>query len=128
MKRFILSLAVIISCFITVEASQPSMRCVTQVMQQQTMQSKKGTHAMLKVDGECGMCKVKIEKAALGVKGVKTAFWDMKKHVLHLDYDAKTANVAAISKAIAAVGYDTEKDTATDAAYKKLPGCCKYRK
>ena len=31
----------------------------------------------MEVDGKCDMCKVRIEKAALGVKGVKYALWDM---------------------------------------------------
>jgi mercuric ion binding protein len=32
----------------------------------------------------------------------------------------------AIHTAIAASGYDTEKVAGSEAAYKDLPGCCKY--
>ena len=41
------------------------------------------------VDGVCEMCKKRIEKAAIGVKGVKYAVWDMQSHELSLIYDER---------------------------------------
>jgi periplasmic mercuric ion binding protein len=78
-----------------------------------------------KVYGNCGMCERRIEKAAK-VEGVSKADWDEETKMLTVVYDpAKTSN-AKIQKAVAAVGHDTEKETAKEDVYKKLPGCCKY--
>lgn len=85
-------------------------------------------HAMLSVEGSCDMCKARIEKAALGVKGVSSAVWDTKTKELHLNFDASVTSLSAISKAVAQVGHDTENDTADSKVYDALPGCCKYRK
>ena len=74
------------------------------------------------------MCKARIEKSALSVFGVSTATWDAKDKMLHLNFDAAKTSLSAISKAIAKVGHDTEKDKADSKVYEALPGCCKYRK
>lgn len=84
-------------------------------------------HAMLGVKGKCEQCKDRIEKAAKSVDGVSMAMWDQEKQELHLNFDPAKTNVEAISKAIAVVGHDTDKDKATQAAYDALPSCCKYR-
>lgn len=85
-------------------------------------------HAMLKVEGSCEMCKERIEKAATGVNGVSSATWDAKDKVVHLNFDPNKTDLNKISKAIAKVGHDTEKDKADNKVYDALPGCCKYRK
>lgn len=84
--------------------------------------------ATLKVKGNCESCKSRIEKAALSVKGVKSASWEQKTGVLRLDFDSKTTSVAAVSKAVAKVGHDTEFDKADVKSYSSLPGCCKYKR
>lgn len=84
-------------------------------------------HVMLKVQGNCDMCKVRIEKAATGVKGVSSAMWDSKKKELHLNYDSAKTTLETISKAIAKAGHDTEKHKADNKVYDALPNCCKYR-
>ncbi|MFB5946361.1 efflux RND transporter periplasmic adaptor subunit [Albibacterium profundi] len=84
------------------------------------------THDMLKVSGNCEMCKSRIEKAAKGVKGVISANWDVDAKVIHLDFDSKATSKEKISKAIASVGHDTELDKASKAAYDDLPSCCLY--
>lgn len=84
-------------------------------------------HAMLKVEGRCDMCKKRIETAALSVEGVSSAIWDKKTKELHLNFDEKKTSIEAISKAIAKVGHDTEKDKTDKKTYNALPGCCKYR-
>ena len=93
-----------------------------------TTQKGKYTHAMFKVKGNCETCKARIEKAALGVKGVESAMWDAKTGVLHLNFDPKLTSEKAVSKAVAAVGHDTQFDKASDKVYNALPGCCKYRR
>lgn len=81
--------------------------------------------AKVKVNGKCGMCKAKIEKAAKGVKGVKSASWDQKTKVLTLDYNEKLTDVKTIETAIAKIGYDAGDVKADAEARAKLPACCK---
>lgn len=124
MKKIILffSVATLLSINSAVAASGSTNAAVT------TTQKSTSQHAMLKVKGNCESCKDRIEKAALAVKGVKTASWDQKTGMLHLDLDSKTTSVAAVSKAIAKVGHDTQFDKADAKAYNALPGCCKYKR
>ena len=83
--------------------------------------------AVISVQGACEMCKMKIENTAKSVEGVKIAEWDLITKVLNIEFDPGKTSTGAISKAIAAVGYDTEMDRASDDVYNALPGCCKYR-
>ena len=79
----------------------------------------------IKVSGECGMCKSKIEKAAKSA-GASYAVWDVDQKLLTVKYSSKSTNTAKIEKAVATVGYDTEHEKATEEAYNGLHGCCKY--
>jgi Cu(I)/Ag(I) efflux system membrane fusion protein len=81
----------------------------------------------LAVQGACEMCKMKIESTAKAIDGVKSAEWSLSAKILNVEYDPNKTSRSAISKAIAAVGYDTEMDRASDLVYNALPGCCKYR-
>lgn len=83
--------------------------------------------ATLAVQGSCGMCKTKIEKAVNAVEGVTAADWDAEAKKLTFSYDAAKTSPEAISKAVVAIGYDTELDKASDESYAALPGCCQYR-
>ena len=85
------------------------------------------TEGKLTVQGVCGMCKARIEKAALGVSGVAKAEWELETKVLALQFDSGKTNLDAISKAVAKVGHDTDRDGADDKVYAALPDCCKYR-
>jgi len=79
------------------------------------------------VNGKCEMCKMRIEKAALGVSGVKYAQWDIASHELSLILDERKTNNMEIKSAIAAVGHDSKELKATKAAYDAVHPCCKYR-
>lgn len=79
------------------------------------------------VDGKCEMCKMRIEKAALDVSGVKYATWDVASHQLSLVMDERKTNSMKIKSAIAAVGHDTRELKATQEAYDAVHPCCKYR-
>jgi hypothetical protein len=81
----------------------------------------------IKVLGNCGMCKDRIEKAAK-TEGAATAVWDLKTKMLAVTFDPSKTNVDAISKKIASVGHDTEKYKAEDKVYDSLPGCCHYER
>jgi mercuric ion binding protein len=86
--------------------------------------SQKTRTESIKVAGECGTCKKKIEKAAREA-GATYAAWDMHTKMLKLSYNAGT-DVATIQQRIADAGYDTPKFKATDAAYNSLDKCCQY--
>ncbi|SMC45901.1 heavy-metal-associated domain-containing protein [Cellulophaga tyrosinoxydans] len=79
------------------------------------------------VNGKCGMCKERIEKAALGVKGVKFASWDIPSHQLSVIMDERKTDAMKIKTAIVAVGHDTKELKATEEAYNSVHPCCKYR-
>lgn len=87
----------------------------------------KNARASIEVDGVCGMCKERIEKAAIKTKGVKSAVWSIDSHELALIYDARKTNLDQISENIAEVGHDTKRVIATDAAYNSVHDCCRYR-
>ncbi len=79
----------------------------------------------IKVYGNCGMCKTKIEKAGT-VKNVSKIDWNEETNMATVTYDTKKTTTDAILKKIALVGYDSDNFLAPDAVYAKLPGCCKY--
>lgn len=80
----------------------------------------------LKVSGNCGMCKTRIEKAAR-LDGVSKASWDSESKILSVTFDAAKTNMDIIAKKVAAAGHDNVKAKADDKSYNALPGCCKYR-
>lgn len=79
----------------------------------------------VKVYGNCGMCKTKIEKAA-NQKNISKAEWNEETGMATITYDEQLTDKDAILKKIALVGYDSDAFKATNAAYNKLPGCCQY--
>jgi len=80
----------------------------------------------VKVYGNCGMCKTRIEKAAKSVDGVSKAKWDQKAKELTVTFDPAITNIEDIEKEIAAIGHDTEDVRAKDETYNELHSCCKY--
>ena len=87
----------------------------------------KNKKASMEVDGVCGMCKERIEKAAIRTKGVKSAVWNVDTHELKLIYDERKTDLKTISEKVAAVGHDTKEIKATEEAYNSVHPCCKYR-
>ena len=92
-----------------------------------TFAQDKNARASMEVDGVCGMCKERIEKAAIKTKGVKSAVWSVDTYELSLIYDARKTNLDSISNNIAAVGHDTKAIKATEEAYLSVHTCCRYR-
>ena len=45
---------------------------------------------------------------------------------MEVTFDESKTTALSIEAAIAKSGYDTEHKKGDDAAYKNLPGCCKY--
>lgn len=79
-----------------------------------------------KVEGNCGMCKDRIETAVKADKNVSFANWSMSKKVLTVSYDASKTDKKSILKSVAAVGHDNEMFRASDKVYDELDSCCQY--
>ena len=92
-----------------------------------TFAQDKNARVSMEVDGVCGMCKERIEMAAIKTKGVKSAVWSVDTHELSLIYDARKTNLDSISNNIASVGHDTKAIKATEEAYLSVHDCCRYR-
>jgi len=82
----------------------------------------------IEVRGNCDMCKKRIEKAAFGVKGVKSAEWHADDQTLHVLIDESKTSPLNISQAIAKVGHDTKEVRATNEDFKTLHNCCVYER
>ena len=93
-----------------------------------TAQEKKNKNAKVDVEvkGNCDMCKKRIEKAAFGVKGVKSAQWHAEDQTLHLIIDENKTDALKVKESVAKAGHDTKEVKATDDNYDNLHGCCKY--
>ncbi|RDY59349.1 heavy-metal-associated domain-containing protein [Flagellimonas nanhaiensis] len=91
------------------------------------MGQQKNKKMTFEVDGKCEMCKMRIEKAALNVPGVKYALWDIPTHQLSLVVDERKTDPMKIKTALAEVGHDTKELKATQEAYDDIHPCCKYR-
>ncbi len=83
------------------------------------------TPTVIKVSGNCGMCKKNIEKAAKAA-GATQANWDKIGKLLTVSFDATKTSAEKIEISVAAAGYDTEHKEASTEAYKKLDECCQY--
>ena len=93
-----------------------------------TAQEKKSKNAKVDVEvkGNCDMCKKRIEKAAFGVKGVKSAEWHADDQTLHLIIDENKTSSKKVQESVAKAGHDTKEVKATDEAYNTLHHCCVY--
>ncbi len=81
----------------------------------------------IRVEGLCGMCKTRIEKAALRTKGVTEATWDTESRKLSVVTDPDRFKENKLHYHVASAGHDTEELLAPDPVYESLPQCCKYR-
>jgi len=92
-----------------------------------TFAQNKNTKASMDVNGVCGVCKSRIEKACLNIKGVKYAQWNLETHELKLIFDGRKTNTELIERSILKAGHDIGDKKAKDEDYAKLDHCCKYR-
>jgi len=83
---------------------------------------------MLHVPGNCQMCKMRIEKAAMSLYGISHASWDEKTEQLKVSYLSTELSPKDIHLKITEVGHDTGKAQTTEVAYENLPECCKYKR
>ena|SRR5690606_23366820 len=87
----------------------------------------KNARATIEVDGVCGMCKERIEKASIQAKGVKSAIWNVDTHQLDLVYNETKTDLTKIQQSIADSGHDTKAIKAKNEVYESIDPCCKYR-
>jgi periplasmic mercuric ion binding protein len=87
--------------------------------------TKKSTETIkIKTSAECDMCKKRIEKEILLVKGVKKATLDLETKVLTVEYNPTKTNPDTIRKAISNIGYDADDVKANNRSSRQLPQCC----
>lgn len=79
------------------------------------------------VDGVCGMCEERIEKAVMAVPHVKSADWDLDTRMLTVIVKKADIEEKTLHRAVALAGHDTKRMRAPDGVYNNLDGCCKYR-
>lgn len=91
-----------------------------------SVSAQKKVEIQFHVDGVCGMCEDRIEKA-LDVPGIIQAHWDRETKQATVAYKTKVISEDQIHNLIAQVGHDTDRVKATDEVYENLHGCCKYR-
>ena len=87
----------------------------------------KNTKDTFSVEGNCSMCKKRIEKAALSLNGVKYAKWNKKSGDFSIIYNNEKVNIQEIRSKIAQSGHDNGEYATTTEVYDKLPDCCKYK-
>lgn len=88
-------------------------------------QIKNAKTEIIKIYGNCGMCKKTIEKSG-NSKGTANVVWDADSKMATIIYDEKKTNQNEILKRIALSGYDSDKFLAPDNVYNNLHGCCQY--
>ncbi|MFP4287667.1 MAG: heavy-metal-associated domain-containing protein [Bacteroidota bacterium] len=88
--------------------------------------NKKTTETEIKVLGNCGMCKERIENAAYSVRGVRKADWDEQSKMLTLVYRNDRTEQETIERAIAKAGHDTENIITDEETHANLHHCCIY--
>ena len=91
-------------------------------------QNQKKKKSNFEVIGNCEICKKRIEKAALSLKGVKMATWDIPSNILSVTYNSNKILLDQIQSTIANVGHDTPLFRAPDDVYNELPMCCIYER
>ncbi len=91
-----------------------------------TLRAQNREESRFKVQGNCEMCKERIE-TALDVKGMVVADWDVHTKELFVVYNPKKIKLSDIHKLVQNAGHDTDCGLAPAEAYAKVHGCCKYR-
>ena len=99
---------------------------VTSLLNFTQLYAQTDTTASIWVNGVCGQCEQRIEKA-LKIKGVSSAKWDIPTQQLTVTYDPSRLSLNDIHQKMADIGHDTELKKAKDDVYQALPDCCHYR-
>ena len=101
---------------------------------QAQVKKNKNAKYVTEVNGNCEQCQKRIQKAAFGVEGVKSAIWNIESiwnvetHQLSVILNEEKCSLLEVKKAIALVGHDTDEVKSTKATYEKLHHCCLYER
>jgi len=87
-----------------------------------------GQPQVIVVQGNCDMCKERIEQALLKVDGVGYAVWYETTKEAFVLSDSEVVKKEDLLLAVASAGHDTETIKADDLVYKSLPECCQYKR
>ncbi|QAR30165.1 TonB-dependent receptor [Ornithobacterium rhinotracheale] len=79
----------------------------------------------VKVRGNCGQCKTRIEKA-VNQKEVSYGTWDIQSKILTLHFNPEKTSLQEVMQKVADVGHDNEYFKSKDTAYDNITPCCKY--
>ena len=72
----------------------------------------------------CDMCEKTIETEMIYEKGVKKVDVDLTTAQVHVEYDAKKTEPAALRAALVKLGYSADGTPGDEKAFAKLPLCC----
>lgn len=98
------------------------------ISDQASAQDSKVSEVKVKVLGNCGMCKDRIERAAYTVKGVRKAEWNQKDAQLTVSFRNDRTDIETIERAIAKAGHDTANFLADEETHANLHTCCVYER
>ena len=88
-------------------------------------QQKKVDTIVIKTSAVCGMCKDRIEGCFAFEKGVKSSTLDVETKMATVVYNPAKTSPEQLRKTLSKLGYDADLVPASEAAYAKLPACCK---
>ena len=79
----------------------------------------------IKTSAVCGQCKDRIEGCLAYEKGVKSGNLDVETKIATIIYNPAKTSPAVLRNTLSKLGYDADTIPANQAAYNKLPACCK---
>lgn len=79
----------------------------------------------VRIYGNCGMCKKRIEKAG-NVDGIAKVVWNKDTEMAEITFSKGKTTVEEVLKRIAAAGHDSDAFRAQTSVYNNLHECCKY--
>jgi copper chaperone CopZ len=88
-------------------------------------QIKNASVSNVRVYGNCGMCKKRIEKAG-NQSGIAQVKWDTDAEMAQITYDGSKTTPEDVLKRIAAAGHDSDQFRADKKVYDALHACCQY--
>ena len=94
---------------------------------QEVQEKSKKKKVVMMVNGNCEMCKARIEKSCLKTTGVKYAYWDVNSKQLNLVINEYKTSKEQIEQSILNVGHDVDSLIAKPDIYESLHTCCQYR-
>ena len=90
-------------------------------------QIKNANTEKVKIAGNCGMCKSRIEKAG-NEKNISKVVWNENNQIATITFNTEKTSEKEILTRIANVGHDSEMAQTSSEIYNDLPECCQYKR